>query len=241
VKTNGDAGLPRLFPVFLKLEGRGALVVGAGNVAAEKIEALLAAGALVTVVAPAASERVRELAASGRVEWKRRDFEYGDVIGARVVIASTSDPDANAAVYEAASRWSIPVNVVDVPELCEFYCGSVVQRGPVLIAISTSGASPSLARRLRKYLDQLLPRRLAELAHSLASGRPHLKRSFPGMQERAQVVDALLNELPIPLLDDHTGEDLRERVGRWIAEVSRSEASRSEASRSELNGSELNQ
>ena len=229
--TNGDAGLPRLFPLFLKLEGRRALVVGAGNVAAEKIEGLLAAGAIVTVIAPHASERVRDLASSGRVEWKRRHFEYGDVVGARVVIASTDDPDTNASVYEAASRWAIPVNVVDVPELCDFYCGSVVERGPVLVAISTSGASPSLARRLRKYLDQLLPHRLAELAHSLAHGRPHLKRSFPEMQERAQAVDGLLNELPIPLLDDHKGDELRERVGRWIAEVSRSEESRSELNR----------
>lgn len=226
MKTNGDPLLPRLFPLFLKLEGRRALVVGAGKVAAEKIEGLLAAGAIVTVIAPDASEHVRELAAVGRVEWKRRPFEDADVVGARIVIASTGDPAVNTAAYEAASRWAIPVNVVDVPELCDFYCGSVVQRGPVLIAISTSGASPSLARRLRKYLDQLLPRRLADLAHSLAHGRPHLKRFFPEMQERAQAVDALLNEFPIPLLDDHTEEDVRQRVDAWIAGVSRSEISR---------------
>ena len=219
MKANGDTPLPRLFPLFMKLEGRRALVVGAGHVAAEKIDALLAAGAVVTVIAPEANERVRELVAAGKVAWRRRPFEDGDVVGARVVIASTGDPSVNAAVYEAAWRWGIPVNVVDVPQLCDFYCASVVQRGPVLIAISTSGASPSLARRLRKYLDQLLPRRLAELAHTLAHARPQLKQSFPDMQERARAVDALLDELPIPLLDDHRDEELRELVNRWIAGV----------------------
>lgn len=220
MRENGNATLPRLFPLFLKLEARPALIVGAGSVAAEKVEGLLRAGAHVTVVAPEAGERVREWAATGRVEWKRRRFEDADVHGARVVIASTGDALVNAAVYDAASLRSIPVNVVDVPELCDFYCGSVVERGPVLIAISTSGASPSLARRLRKYLDQLLPRRLAELAQSLAHSRPRLKHSFPEMQERARAVDGLLNEFPIPLLDDHSEEQVRERVGAWITEVS---------------------
>jgi precorrin-2 dehydrogenase/sirohydrochlorin ferrochelatase len=216
-----SAALPRMFPVFLKLEKRPALTVGAGSVATEKIESLLAAGARVTVIAPEATDRVRGLAEDGVVMWKAREFREADVEGFRIVVASTSDPLVNRAVYWAASHRGIPVNVVDVPGLCDFYFGSVVRRGPVTVAISTAGASPALARRLREFLECVLPRRLDRLARSLAGTRPRLLRSIPGFRDRNREVDRLLDELPFPELDGKSEQEIGDRVGRWIQEVSR--------------------
>jgi siroheme synthase-like protein len=210
-----------MFPIFLKLEERRALVVGAGRVATEKAEALLRAGARVLVVAPKATERVRSLARSGRIEWRAREFLEEDVNGARVVVASTSDTGVNRSVYWAASGRGIPVNVVDVPELCDFYFGSLIERGPVTIAISTSGGSPALASRLREFLDAILPRRLAELALSLARTRPLLKGSLSRFEDRVKSLDGLLKELPLSELDRHAGPEIEERVDRWVRELGR--------------------
>jgi precorrin-2 dehydrogenase/sirohydrochlorin ferrochelatase len=214
-----SASLPRMFPVFLKLEKRAALVVGAGEVATHKIEELLAAGARVTAIAPVASERARALAASGAIAWKARAFRESDVEGFRLVVSSTGDSLTDRAVYWAASHRGIPVNVVDVPSLCDFYFGSVVRRGPVTVAVSTAGASPALCRRLREFLDAILPRRLERLARSLAGARPALLESIPGFDERVRQVDRLLDELPLGELDRSSEEEIGDRVGRWVREV----------------------
>jgi siroheme synthase-like protein len=211
--------LPKLFPLFLKLEDRPALVVGAGKVATEKAEGLKAAGARVTVVAPEASTRVRELAEQGEIAWKARRFRAVDVEGFRVVIASTGNAFVNRAVWRAASRRCIPVNVVDVPDLCDFYYGSIVRREPVMIAISTSGASPALARRLRERLDEVLPERLGELALALARSRARLLASVPGFGARVEAVNRLLDDLELEALDGRTDDEIRKQVDRWIQEV----------------------
>jgi siroheme synthase-like protein len=211
--------LPRMFPIFLKLEGRPVLVVGAGPVATEKVEALLDAGARITVVAPEATVLVRDLARSGRIVRRERGFRPDDVHGFRVVVAATGDPAVNRRVYETASSAGLPVNVVDVPDLCDFYFGSVVRRGPVTVAISTAGSSPALARRLREHLDELLPRRLADLARALARTRPRLVASIPGFRDRVRAVERLLDDVGIPALDGRSGDEISGRVDDWIEEV----------------------
>jgi precorrin-2 dehydrogenase / sirohydrochlorin ferrochelatase len=143
-----------LFPAFLNLAGRRCVVVGAGPVAEEKIEGLLGAGAEVRVVAPEATRRIRELARKDKISWNERAFRASDLSGAFLVVAATSSPSLHAQIYGQAQRRRVLCNVVDDPEHCDFYYGSVVRRGELQIAISTGGHSPALAQRLRKKMER---------------------------------------------------------------------------------------
>lgn len=144
-----------LFPMFVKLNRRRCLVVGAGTVAESKIESLLAAGASVHVVAPSASEAVQRLARAGRITWDARRFTPADLEDVFLVVAAaTSCEDVNAMVAREARVRGVMCNVVDDPERCDFYYPAVVRRGQLQIAISTGGRSPALAQRLRQELEQ---------------------------------------------------------------------------------------
>lgn len=144
-----------LFPMFLKLSGRPCLVVGAGAVAESKIESLMVTGARVRVVAAEATPTVRAWAAAKKINWEERRFQPGDLKGVFLVVAATSSTKLHRKIFAEAKRRGVRCNVVDVPELCDFYYPSVVQRGALQIAISTAGKSPSLAQRLRKELEEL--------------------------------------------------------------------------------------
>jgi len=147
-----------LLPIFLKLAGRRCLVVGAGNIAADKIAALLHAEADLVVVSPEALESVRCHAQAGRLQWRDRVFAPEDLDGVFLVIAATSSPQVNREVYALATERKVLCNSVDDPPNCDFYFSSVVDRGDLQIAISTAGESPALAQRLRKEIDaQLAP------------------------------------------------------------------------------------
>ena len=143
-----------LFPMFVKLEGRPVLVVGAGPVAESKIGGLLETGAEVRVIAPQATDQVREWARSRQVALEERAFSLTDLEGVFLVVAATGFNEVNEAVFREARLRGVLCNVVDVPELCDFFYPAVVRRGDLQIAISTSGQSPSLARRLRQQLER---------------------------------------------------------------------------------------
>jgi len=142
-----------LFPAFLKLNSRRVLVVGGGSIAAQKIPGLLAAGAQVHVVAPKLAPQLTEWVRNQQITWSPKPFEPNDLFGAFLVIAATSIRDLNAVVYQEADQRNILCNAVDDIDHCHFYYGSIVQRGDLQIAISTSGKSPALAQRLRKELE----------------------------------------------------------------------------------------
>lgn len=146
-----------LFPIFLKLTGRPCLVVGAGKLGESKIESLQAANARVTVIAPHASDRIITMADAGEVVWHQREYAHGDVAGQFLVVAATDLPEVNRAVFAEAETAGILINAVDDPPFCDFYFPSVVRRGDLQIAISTAGASPALAQRLRKEINAILP------------------------------------------------------------------------------------
>jgi precorrin-2 dehydrogenase/sirohydrochlorin ferrochelatase len=148
--------MANLFPMFLKLTGQRCLVVGAGQIAEQKIDALLASGAEVRVVAPEASESVRKLAASGRLTWAARRFDPADLDDVVLAIAATCDRAVNEEVFRSASNKRVLCNAVDEPEYCHFYYPAVVRRGDLQIAISTAGHSPALAQRLRRELETLI-------------------------------------------------------------------------------------
>jgi precorrin-2 dehydrogenase/sirohydrochlorin ferrochelatase len=146
-----------LLPLFLKLEGRPVLVVGAGPVAEGKVGALLGARARVRLVAPDATPTLQRLASEGHLEWRQRRFEEADVDGVWLVFAATSDAAAQRAVNEAASALHVFCIAVDDPPNASAYSGGVVRRPPFTIAISSSGAAPALTRLVREIVEQVLP------------------------------------------------------------------------------------
>jgi len=143
-----------MFPMFMKLEGRHCLVVGAGEIGESKIAGLLETGARVRVVALAASAAVREWAAAGRIELELGPFSPDDLDGVFLVVVATSSRRLNQQIYSEAQKRGVLCNVVDVPDLCDFFYPAVVRRGDLQIAVSTSGQSPSLAQKIRQQLEQ---------------------------------------------------------------------------------------
>lgn len=146
--------MTNLFPMFLKIEGREVLVVGAGNVGEPKIAGLLETRARVRVVALQASPAVREWAQSGKIDLKLRAFTADDLAGAFLAVVATNSRSLNQRVYREAQLRSVLCNVVDVPDLCDFFYPAVVRRGDLQIAVSTAGQSPSLAQKIRQQLEK---------------------------------------------------------------------------------------
>src|SRR5271166_1667236 len=140
-------------PIFLDVSGRDCIVVGGGEVAARKVESLLEAGAKVTVVSPRLSPPMRKIADAGRVTHIARDYQPGDIAGCALAYAATDDSRLHRELAAEARALHIPINVVDVPELCTFIAPAVVKRGALQIAISTGGASPAFAARIRRELE----------------------------------------------------------------------------------------
>lgn len=173
------------FPVFLRLKQRPCLVVGAGEVGARKAMALLDAGAHVRVVAPEACAELAATAAAGKLTWERRGYAASDLRGAALVIAATEDRALNARVSRDAQDAGVPVNVVDDPDLCSFIVPAIVDRSPVLVAISTGGASPALARHLRARVEAAVPEGAGALAALLAEARSRVRDVLPAAAERA--------------------------------------------------------
>ncbi len=180
-----------LLPIFLKLDGRPGLLVGAGNVAFEKINSLLITGLRLRVIAPEAKPEIEQLARENRLEWIQRSFAPADLDGNFVVIAATDDPEVNATIYREAVRRGILVNSVDDPPHCDFYFGSVVRRGDLQIAISTAGESPAVAQRLRREIDARLSADIGPWLKNLGAFRREVLATLPPGEDRK----ALLHEM----------------------------------------------
>lgn len=180
-----------LFPLFLKLNARPCLVVGAGAIAEGKIAAFLEAEAAVTVIAPDADPRVEDWAAGGEITLLRREFVPSDVEGMFLVVAGTNIASVNRAVFAAAKEHSILCNAVDDPPYCDFYFPSIVRRGDLQVAISTAGESPALAQQLRKEINEQLPKDLGPWLMEL--GR--LRREVTAVEPLGESRKLLLHEL----------------------------------------------
>ena len=190
----------RHFPVFLDLNGRRCLVVGAGEVAARKAQQLLRSDADLLIVAPGAGEGIRALKQQGRVRYEAREFMPEDVDGCALVIAATPDKQVNSQVANAAKAGNVPVNVVDNPALCSFIMPSVVDRDPVQIAVSTGGASPVLARLLRVKLETLIPATYGRLATVVREFRGRVKQRFPEFRQRRRFWENILQGPVVEML-----------------------------------------
>jgi precorrin-2 dehydrogenase / sirohydrochlorin ferrochelatase len=200
-----------LYVACLNLEGRSALVVGAGSVGLEKVNGLMACGAHVKVVAPEAHEDVDELSGVGAIELHRRAYRPSDLEGRFLVVAATSDTELNTRIYEDAEARSMLINVVDVPELCNFILPAILREGPLAVAISTSGASPALAKRMRNEAAAMFGPEYAELAFLLDEQREWAKLNLPTYAHRRDFFEDIVNGEPDPIAMLRAGEVLAVR------------------------------
>lgn len=204
------------YPINISLVNRKCIVVGGGTVAERKVEMLLEFGGDVTVVAPDLTPGIERLAESGEIRLVREAYPEGMLDGAFLVIAGTDDREVNRAVSSDAQRLGILVNVVDDPELCTFFVPAVVRRGDLVISVSTSGKSPSLARRVREEIEQTYGPEWGELADLLGELRDEVKARHATMQERGLAYTRILDSDVRTLLAQGKRDEALERARELI-------------------------
>src|SRR5438270_4548747 len=183
----------------LRLVGRRCVVVGGGDVGLEKVEGLLACGGEVTLIAPDATQPLRSLASESSIRWEQREYRAEDLERTFIAIAATNETDVNIRVYEDAERRAMLVNVVDVPPLCNFILPAIVRTGPLAIAISTAGASPALAKRMKREVADMFGDDYARLAEMLNDARGWAKGTLPTYQDRKEFFESIVNGDPDPI------------------------------------------
>jgi len=201
----------------LKLSGRRCVVVGGGEIGLEKVEGLLACDGQVVLIAPEAVPELEQLAAEGSIEWERRDYAgIEDLEGTFIVIAATDDTDTNVRIFDDAEHRAMLVNIVDVPPLCNFILPAIVRTGPLAIAISTAGASPALAKRIKSEIAAAYGEPYARLAVLLNEARGWAKGTLPTYQDRKAFFEEIVNGDPDPiaLLRDGDEQAVRELIER---------------------------
>ncbi len=213
-------------PVYvacLMLKRRRCLVIGGGDIGLEKVEGLLACDADVTLIAPDAVPALADYAKEGSISWEKRPYEPADLEGAFMVIAATNDSEINIGVYEDAEKRAMLVNVVDVPPLCNFILPAIVRNGPLAIAISTQGASPALAKRMKREIADTFGEPYARLAVMLNDVRGWAKGTLPTYQDRKEFFEEIVNGDPDPVELLRDGRD--DEVEKLIAAAQERHAS----------------
>jgi precorrin-2 dehydrogenase/sirohydrochlorin ferrochelatase len=197
-----------LYIACIKLIGRKCVVVGGGPVGLEKVEGLLACDADVTLIAPEAIDELSELANEGSIKWEQREYAgIEDLEGAFIAIAATDDTDLNTRVFSDGETRAMLVNVVDVPPLCNFILPAIWRSGPLAIAISTAGASPALAKRMRTEIREAFGDAYARLAEILNDYRGWAKGTLPTYQDRKVFFESIVNGSPDPIELLRTGDE----------------------------------
>lgn len=184
-----------LFPMFLRLEGRACLVVGAGAVAEEKIRGLVDAGARVRVVAPAATAAIAELARTKKLDWFARKFKLRDVVGAFLIVAATSSTETHERIWRAARQANVLCNVADDPERCDLFYGAVVRRGALQIVVSTGGRSPALAQQIRKRLGKQFGAEYVRWVERLGRARSRALASETDIVQRKRIAHRMARQI----------------------------------------------
>jgi siroheme synthase-like protein len=207
--------VPPYYPVFLDIAGKPTLVIGGGNVAEGKVRGLLTAEASLTLIAPSLTPELRGLVEAGRLKHIEREYQDGDVEGYTVCFVATDDGAVNAAVAAEGRRRGIWVNAADDPVNCDFILPSVVRQGDVVLAASTGGASPALARRLREDLTAFLAEDYGPLAELLASVRADLRARnlSPDAEIWSQAIDARFRALVAQRRPTEARDYLLQRLG----------------------------
>jgi precorrin-2 dehydrogenase/sirohydrochlorin ferrochelatase len=169
--------MPNYYPVMLDIRGKDAIVIGGDEVAAEKAAGLVAAGAAVRVISPTFCDTLLTLAEQQKVTLSHKAYQTGDLAGAFLVIAATNDPHLAEAVWSESQARGQPINVVDMPRYCSFILPSILRRGQLTIAVSTEGASPGLAKRIRQQLEKLFPAAYEPYVRLASAARARLRAS----------------------------------------------------------------
>ncbi|XOT96048.1 precorrin-2 dehydrogenase/sirohydrochlorin ferrochelatase family protein, partial [Alcaligenes pakistanensis] len=182
-----------LFPLFANLKQRAVLVIGGGEIAERKVRLVLAAGAQVTLVAPYVVDSLEELARQGRITLIRERYQAQHLQGAWLIIAATDKRDVNQVIAQDAQEARILVNVVDDPELSSFQVPAIVDRSPLIIAISSAGSAPMLARRVREQLETMLDHSLGAISRLAQEYRSAIRRARPELGARRRFYDWLLD------------------------------------------------
>ncbi len=184
----------------IKLTGRRCVVVGGGPVGLEKVEGLLACDSQVTLIAPDAVQELRDLAAEGSITWEQRTYAGpSDLEGKFIAIAATDDTDLNIRVFNDGEARAMLTNVVDVPPLCNFILPAIWRHGPLAVAISTAGASPALAKRMKREIAEAFGPAYARLAEILTDYRGWAKGTLPTYQDRKVFFESIVNGDPDPI------------------------------------------
>ncbi len=199
------------------LDQRRAVVVGGGRIATQKVAGLLEANARVTVVSPTLTSKLKALAGAGRITVIDRPYRQGDLVGAFVVIAATDDPATNKAIWREAEQRGCLVNVVDDPAHCNFIVPAVVRRGEVTVAISTGGASPALARRLRERLETLVGPEYGDLALLLGELRPELRLRYKDKKARLEAAFRLVDSELVDVVREKGLDEARVQARELLA------------------------
>ena len=190
----------KYYPAYLDLRDRPCLVIGGGAVAERKALSLLEAGADVTVVSPSLSGKLHELSLSGKITHINRNFEEQDLSGRFLVIAATGSPDVNAHAAQVCKKKHMLVNVASPPEESTFIVPSTLERGELLIAVSTSGASPALAKKIRRELEERYGPEYATFIDKLSAVRARLREEVTDEKERRRILQAVVDSDAIELI-----------------------------------------
>ena len=206
------------FPVFVKLTGKDCLVIGAGEIAARKIDLLARAGAKITVIANQISHHVASLEASCRLTILQKSFDPGDVRGFRLVISATDNKETNSVVAKAAEEQNILVNVVDSPALCSFIFPAIIDRSPIVAAVSSGGAAPVLARLLRAKIETIIPPAYGQLAHLAESYRDNVKKHIKEPAQRRIFWENIFQGSVAELVFAGNEKDAEQKLQQTLAE-----------------------
>lgn len=197
-----------LFPLLQRLSGEKVVVIGGGTVAERKVHALLDCGACITAIAPSLTPSLTQLVARGAMAHLARPYRAGDLTGAALAFVATGNPGVSRAAAEEARELRIPVNVVDQPELCTFVVPAVVRRGRLTIAVSTAGASPAWARRIKERLAEVFGEEYERLFEALAVVRRRCQERLADPVARRQALERLADDSLIELARSCDGEVL---------------------------------
>ena len=198
----------RYYPICLDIQNRNCLVVGGGSVGTRKVITLLNCGADVTVVSPAASAHLQELANNGSIILKNRTFRFSDLAGMFLVCSATDNQDLNRQIHAKAEDLGLLCNVADRPEVCNFILPSIVNRGDLIIAISTSGQSPALAKKLRQDLQKVFGNEYAEFLKLMGAVRKKLLRLDHRPEAHKHLFEQLINGGLVEMIKAHQYQDI---------------------------------
>lgn len=208
--------MPRYYPAYLDIKGKKCVVVGGGEVAERKVNLLLRCGADITIISPDLTEGLEELSLNGEIKYIKDEFKEKHLKNAFLVIGATDNHKVNLKIYKEGSKSEILVNIADSPNLCNFTVPSVVERGELVIAISTGGKSPSLSKKIREELEVRYGIEYAEFLKMMGELRERILHKIPDKNKREEIYKRLVNSDIIDLIKNGNGESARKRVEKII-------------------------